>query len=147
MCICTTVDMQAHNSCCAVQGINNPEDRYYIFWQLLLYLPITSIILSCCYSYIFQSHLLYLSITSPISFNHISYIFQWLLILVTIVRSDDICDTSDTYDTCFLKLSSRGRAGKIFQKSFPPAYVREILRKPCHQCHPSFLSKLLSYSN
>ena len=47
--------------------------------------------------------------------------------------SNDICDTSDTYDTCFLKLSSRGRAGKIFQKSFPPAYVREFLRKPCHQ--------------
>ena len=61
MCVRTTADMQAHNSCCAVQGINNPEDRYYIFWQLLLYLPITSIILSCCYSYIFQSHLLYLS--------------------------------------------------------------------------------------
>ena len=40
--------------------------------------------------------------------------------------SNDICDTSDTYDTCFLKLSSRGRAGKIFQKSFPPAYVREF---------------------
>ena len=35
-------------------------------------------------------------------------------------------DTSDTYDTCFLKLSSRGRAGKIFQKSFLPAYVREF---------------------
>lgn len=50
-------------------------------------------------------------------------------------------------DTCFLKLSSRGRAGKIFQKSFPPAYVREFLRNPCHQCHPSFLSKLLSYRN
>lgn len=58
--------------------------------------------------------------------------------------SNDICDTSDTYDTCFLKLSSRGRAGKIFLKSFPPAYVREFLRKPCHQCHLSFLSKLLS---
>ena len=57
----TTLDVHLHNSCCAVQGINNPEDRYYIFWQLLLYLPITSIILSCCYSYIFQSHLLYLS--------------------------------------------------------------------------------------
>ena len=38
-------------------------------------------------------------------------------------------DTSDTYDTCFLKLSSRGQAGKIFQKSFPPAYVREFFKK------------------
>ena len=61
MCVRTTADMQAHNSCCAVQGINNPEDRYYIFRQLLLYLPITSIILSCYYSYIFQSLLVYLS--------------------------------------------------------------------------------------
>ena len=43
--------------------------------------------------------------------------------------SNDICDTSDTYDTCFLKLSSRGQAGKIFQKSFPPAYVREFFKK------------------
>ena len=58
--------------------------------------------------------------------------------------SNDICDTSDTYDTRFLKLSSRGRAGKNFLKSFPPAYVREFLRKPCHQCHLSFLSKLLN---
>ena len=43
--------------------------------------------------------------------------------------SNDICDTSDTYDTCFLKLSSRGRAGKNFQKSFLPAYVREFFKK------------------
>ena len=76
MCICTTADMQAHNSCCAVQGINNPEDRYYIFWQLLLYLPITSIILSCCYSYIFRLLLLYFPAATPISFDHFSYIFQ-----------------------------------------------------------------------
>ena len=104
----------------------------------------TGIISSGNYSYIFRLLLLYFPAATPISFNHISYIFQWLLILVTIVRSDDICDTSDTCDTCFLKLSSRGRAGKIFLKSFPPAYVREFLRKPCHQCHLSFLSKLLN---
>lgn len=44
--------------------------------------------------------------------------------------------TGDGGDTCFLKLSSRGQAGKIFQKGLPPAYVREISGKACHRCHP-----------
>ena len=32
----TTADMQAHNSCCAVLDIDNPNDRDYIFQQLSL---------------------------------------------------------------------------------------------------------------
>ena len=42
--VCTTPDMRAHNSCCAVGDINLFKDRHYIFRQLLLYLPTTSII-------------------------------------------------------------------------------------------------------
>ena len=104
----------------------------------------TGIISSGNYSYIFRLLLLYFPAATPISFNHISYIFQWLLILVTIIRSDDICDTSDTYDTCFLKLSSRGRAGKIFRKSFPPAYVREFFKKTLSPVSSVISSKLLN---
>ena len=37
----TTADMQAHNSCCAVHDSIFPNDRYYIFQQLILYLPTT----------------------------------------------------------------------------------------------------------
>ena len=50
-------------------------------------------------------------------------------------RQSPILVTGDGSDTYFLKLSSRGRAGKIFQKGFPPAYMREISRKACHRCH------------
>ena len=32
----TAADMQAHNSCCAVLDIDNPNDRDYIFQQLSL---------------------------------------------------------------------------------------------------------------
>ena len=35
----TAADMQAHNSCCAVHDSIFPNDRYYIFQQLILYLP------------------------------------------------------------------------------------------------------------
>ena len=37
----TAADMQAHNSCCAVHDSIFPNDRYYIFQQLILYLPTT----------------------------------------------------------------------------------------------------------
>ena len=37
----TTADMQAHNSCCAVHDSNFSNDIYYIFQQLILYLPTT----------------------------------------------------------------------------------------------------------
>ena len=37
----TTADMQAHNSCCAVLDIDNPNDRDYIFQQLSLLTPKT----------------------------------------------------------------------------------------------------------
>ena len=37
----TTADMQAHNSCCAVLDIANPNDRDYIFQQLSLLTPKT----------------------------------------------------------------------------------------------------------
>lgn len=36
--ICTTPDMRAHNSCCAVGDINLSKNRHYIFRQLLLLL-------------------------------------------------------------------------------------------------------------
>ena len=39
--VCTTADMQAHNSCCAVHDSILHNDRYYIFQQLILYLPTT----------------------------------------------------------------------------------------------------------
>ena len=51
-------------------------------------------------------------------------------------QQSSILMTGDGGDTCFLKLSSRGQAGKIFQKGLPPAYVREISGKACHRCHP-----------
>ena len=35
----TTADMQAHNSCCAVHDSIFPNDRYYIFQQLIPVLP------------------------------------------------------------------------------------------------------------
>ena len=37
----TTADGQAHNSCCAIHDSILPNDRYYIFQQLILYLPTT----------------------------------------------------------------------------------------------------------
>ena len=37
----TTADMQAHNSCCAVHDSNFSNDIYYLFQQLILYLPTT----------------------------------------------------------------------------------------------------------
>ena len=37
----TTADMQAHNSCCAVHDSNFSYDIYYLFQQLILYLPTT----------------------------------------------------------------------------------------------------------
>lgn len=36
--IYTTPDMRAHNSCCAIGGINLSKNRHYIFRQLLLLL-------------------------------------------------------------------------------------------------------------
>ena len=37
----TAADMQAHNSCCAVHDSNFSNDIYYLFQQLILYLPTT----------------------------------------------------------------------------------------------------------
>ena len=37
----TAADMQAHNSCCAVRDSNFSNDIYYLFQQLILYLPTT----------------------------------------------------------------------------------------------------------
>ena len=39
--VCTTADMQAHNSCCAVHDSILHNDRYYICQQLILYIPTT----------------------------------------------------------------------------------------------------------
>ena len=39
--VCTTADMQAHNSCWAVHDSILPNDRYYICQQLILYIPTT----------------------------------------------------------------------------------------------------------
>ena len=125
----TAAGFHPHNTWCAsAQQLICKRTTAVVRFKVLT-IPKTGIISSGNFSYIFRILLLYFPAATPISFDHFSYIFQWLLILVTIVRSDDICDTSDTYDTCFLKLSSRGRAGKIFQKSFPPAYVREFFWK------------------
>ena len=125
----TAAGFHSHNTWCAsAQQLICKRTTAVVRFKVLT-IQKTDIISSGNNSYIFRLLLLYFPAATPISFNHFSYIFQWLLILVTIVRSDDICDTSDTYDTCFLKLSSRGQAGKIFQKSFPPAYVREFFKK------------------
>lgn len=48
--ICTTPDMRAHNSCCAVGDINLSKDRHYIFRQLLLLLWTTYVISFNCSS-------------------------------------------------------------------------------------------------
>ena len=37
----TTADGQSHNSCCAAHDSIFSNDRYYIFQQLILYLPTT----------------------------------------------------------------------------------------------------------
>ena len=37
----TAADMQAHNSCCAVHDSILHNDRYYLFQQLILYIPTT----------------------------------------------------------------------------------------------------------
>ena len=50
----TTADMQAHNSCCAVHDSIFPNDRYYIFQQLILYLPTTYPISSNTPTHIYQ---------------------------------------------------------------------------------------------
>ena len=50
----TTADMQAHNSCCAVHDSIFPNDRYYIFQQLILYLPTTYSGSSSTPSHIYQ---------------------------------------------------------------------------------------------
>ena len=50
----TTADMQAHNSCCVVHDSIFPNDRYYIFQQLILYLPTTYSGSSSTPSHIYQ---------------------------------------------------------------------------------------------
>ena len=50
----TTADMQAHNSCCAVHDSIFRNDRYYIFQQLILYLPTTYAGSSSTPSHIYQ---------------------------------------------------------------------------------------------
>ena len=39
--VCTTADGRAHNSCCALHDSNFSNDIYYLFQQLILYLPTT----------------------------------------------------------------------------------------------------------
>ena len=65
----TTADMQAHNSCCAVHDSIFPNDRYYIFQQLILYLPTTYSGSSNNLSYIFQQLIPVLPAPLPISIN------------------------------------------------------------------------------
>ena len=50
----TTADMQAHNSCCAVHDSNFSNDIYYLFQQLILYLPTTYSGSSSTPSHIYQ---------------------------------------------------------------------------------------------
>ena len=50
----TTADMQAHNSCCAIHDSIFRNDRYYIFQQLILYLPTTYAGSSSTPSHIYQ---------------------------------------------------------------------------------------------
>ena len=73
MCIRTTADMQAHNSCCAVYESNSSKDRHYIFQQLPLYT----------------------STTSHIVFNRLSYYLRPLILLLT--TTDDTCWHQSAY--------------------------------------------------
>ena len=41
--MCTTADVRAHNSCCAVEKPLFSEDFYYSFQRLLLLFPTTSV--------------------------------------------------------------------------------------------------------
>ena len=63
ICKRTTADMQAHNSCCAVHDSIFRNDRYYIFQQLILYLPTTYPISSNNLCRFFQHPYPYLSTT------------------------------------------------------------------------------------
>ena len=73
MCVRTTADMQAHNSCCAVYESNSSKDRHYIFQQLPLYTSTTSHIVFNRLSYYLRPLILLLTITYPITYERLSY--------------------------------------------------------------------------
>ena len=53
----TTADMQAHNSCCATDGSDFPDNIYLLFQQLILLLPTTyKGFLRCLFLLISSSH-------------------------------------------------------------------------------------------
>ena len=73
MCVRTTADMQAHNSCCALYNCIVSKNRHYIFQQLPLYTSTTSHIVSNRLSYYLRPLILLLTITYPITYERLSY--------------------------------------------------------------------------
>ena len=74
MCVRTTADMQAHNSCCAVYNCIVSKNRHYIFQQLPLYTSTTSHIVSNRLSYYLRPLILLHIITDDTCWQQLSYL-------------------------------------------------------------------------
>ena len=82
MCVRTTADMQAHNSCCAAYNCIVSKNRHYIFQQLPLYTSTTSHIVFNRLSYYLRPLILLLTITYP------TYLRALILLHI---MTDDTC--------------------------------------------------------
>mgnify|MGYP004514629915 CR=1 FL=1 len=80
MCVRTTADMQAHNSCCAVYNCIVSKNRHYIFQQLLILFSIAYPITYDRLSYYLRLLILLLTSAYPITYNNRRYLLAAVIL-------------------------------------------------------------------